>query len=103
MVLLRFAPSPTGALHLGGLRTALFNHLYTRNLGGKVDIEDRRHRRDVCCLAPPTGCSDWILTDRQTRYVPGSVEGIRESLAWAGLDYGHGAHISTCASSGGLY
>lgn len=35
MVLLRFAPSPTGALHLGGLRTALFNHLYAKKLGGK--------------------------------------------------------------------
>lgn len=30
------------------------------------------------------------LTDRQARYVPGSVEGIREALAWAGLDYDHG-------------
>ncbi|KAF9647742.1 glutamyl-tRNA synthetase [Thelephora ganbajun] len=70
MVLLRFAPSPTGALHLGGLKTALFNHLYARKLGGK-----------------------WILriedTDT-TRYVPGSVESIREALAWAGLDYDHG-------------
>lgn len=33
--LLRFAPSPTGALHLGGLRTALYNHLYAKKLGGK--------------------------------------------------------------------
>jgi hypothetical protein len=42
MVLLRFAPSPTGALHLGGLRTALFNHLYARKHGGKwiLRIED---------------------------------------------------------------
>jgi glutamyl-tRNA synthetase len=42
MVLLRFAPSPTGPLHLGGLRTALFNHLYARKLGGKwiLRIED---------------------------------------------------------------
>ena len=35
MVLLRFAPSPTGSLHLGGLRMALFNHLYAKKLGGK--------------------------------------------------------------------
>ena len=42
MVLLRFAPSPTGSLHLGGLRTALYNHLYARKLGGKwiLRIED---------------------------------------------------------------
>ena len=41
-VLLRFAPSPTGALHLGGLRTALYNHLFARRLGGKwlLRIED---------------------------------------------------------------
>ena len=42
MTLLRFAPSPTGSLHLGGLRTALFNHLTARKLGGKwlLRIED---------------------------------------------------------------
>lgn len=42
MVLLRFAPSPTGALHLGGLRTALYNYLYAKKLGGKwiLRIED---------------------------------------------------------------
>lgn len=42
MVLLRFAPSPTGALHLGGLRTALYNYLYARKVGGKwlLRIED---------------------------------------------------------------
>ncbi|KAI0727575.1 hypothetical protein C8Q72DRAFT_975439, partial [Fomitopsis betulina] len=70
MVLLRFAPSPTGALHLGGLRTALYNYLYARKHGGK-----------------------WILriedTDA-TRAVPGAVDGIREALEWAGLDYDYG-------------
>jgi hypothetical protein len=42
MVLLRFAPSPTGSLHVGGLRTALFNHLYAKKSGGKwiLRIED---------------------------------------------------------------
>ncbi|EPQ61238.1 glutamyl-tRNA synthetase [Gloeophyllum trabeum ATCC 11539] len=70
MVLLRFAPSPTGSLHLGGLRTALYNYLYARKHGGK-----------------------WILriedTDA-TRYVPGAVDNIRESLNWAGLEYDYG-------------
>ena len=42
MVLLRFAPSPTGPLHLGGLRMALYNHLFARKNGGKwiLRIED---------------------------------------------------------------
>ncbi|KAJ4485405.1 hypothetical protein J3R30DRAFT_3439297 [Lentinula aciculospora] len=70
MVLLRFAPSPTGPLHLGGLRMALYNHLYARKFGGK-----------------------WILriedTDT-TRSTSGSVEGIRKALSWAGLDYDYG-------------
>ncbi|SJX66198.1 related to glutamyl-tRNA synthetase [Sporisorium reilianum f. sp. reilianum] len=74
---LRFAPSPTGYLHLGGLRTALFNHLYARALGGK-----------------------WILriedTD-QTRLVPGSVAALQETLEWAKLDYDEGP------SAGGEY
>lgn len=71
---LRFAPSPTGYLHLGGLRTALFNHLYARALGGK-----------------------WILriedTD-QTRLVPGSVSALQEILEWAKLDYDEGPSAS---------
>ncbi|KAK7453366.1 Glutamate--tRNA ligase mitochondrial [Stygiomarasmius scandens] len=70
MVLLRFAPSPTGPLHLGGLRMALYNYLYARKLGGK-----------------------WILriedTD-STRFVAGSVDGIRHALNWAGLEYDYG-------------
>uniref|UniRef100_A0A8H8CR71 Glutamate--tRNA ligase, mitochondrial n=1 Tax=Psilocybe cubensis TaxID=181762 RepID=A0A8H8CR71_PSICU len=70
MVLLRFAPSPTGPLHLGGLRMALYNHLYARKHAGK-----------------------WILRIEDTdltRHVPGSVEGIRKALEWAGLDYDFG-------------
>ncbi|KAG8803753.1 Glutamate--tRNA ligase mitochondrial [Serendipita sp. 398] len=68
--LLRFAPSPTGSLHLGGLRTALFNHLFAQNLGGK-----------------------WILRIEDTdasRYIPGSVEDIQNGLKWAGLEYDFG-------------
>ncbi|KAG5643046.1 hypothetical protein DXG03_001624 [Asterophora parasitica] len=70
MALLRFAPSPTGQLHLGGLRMALYNHLYAKKVGGKwlMRVED---------------------TD-STRFVPGSVEGIRKALDWAGLEYDYG-------------
>lgn len=61
----RFAPSPTGFLHIGGLRTALFAYLFAKNQGGKflLRIED---------------------TDRE-RYVEGGVENILHSLYWAGL------------------
>ena len=68
--LLRFAPSPTGQLHLGGLRTALFNHLFAKKYGGK-----------------------WILriedTD-QKRQVQGATEAMQDILAWAGLHYDEG-------------
>ncbi len=62
----RFAPSPTGALHIGGVRTALYNYLYAKKLGGTfiLRIED---------------------TD-QTRYVPGAEDYITEALAWCGLE-----------------
>lgn len=61
----RFAPSPTGPLHIGGLRTALFNYLFARKHGGVfvLRIED---------------------TD-QTRFVEGAEEYIIESLDWCGL------------------
>lgn len=64
-VRLRFAPSPTGALHIGGIRTALYNYLLARQLGGVfiLRIED---------------------TD-QTRYVPGAEDYIIRSLNWLGL------------------
>ncbi len=61
----RFAPSPTGPLHIGGLRTALFNYLFARKHNGAfiLRIED---------------------TD-QTRFVPGAEDYIIESLEWCGL------------------
>lgn len=64
-VRVRFAPSPTGPLHMGGVRTALFNYLFARKYGGDfiLRIED---------------------TD-QTRYVPGAEDYIIESLEWCGL------------------
>ncbi|XP_023934306.2 probable glutamate--tRNA ligase, mitochondrial [Bicyclus anynana] len=66
----RFAPSPTGYLHLGGLRTALYNYLYTKSRGGVfiLRIED---------------------TD-QTRKVEGSVEALINDLQWAGIEYDEG-------------
>lgn len=65
-VRVRFAPSPTGPLHIGGVRTALYNYLFAKNQGGKflLRIED---------------------TD-QNRYVPGAEEYIIESLKWLGLE-----------------
>src|ERR1700724_247924 len=64
-VRVRYAPSPTGALHLGGARTALFNYLFARQKGGQflLRIED---------------------TDR-ARLVPGSQEQIEEGLRWLGM------------------
>ncbi len=69
----RFAPSPTGYLHLGGLRTALFTYLYARKHGGKfiLRIED---------------------TD-QEREVPGAVQLIYDSLRAAGLEYDEGPDV----------
>lgn len=72
-VRVRFAPSPTGALHIGGVRTALYNYLLARKFNGTMilRIED---------------------TD-QNRFVPGAEEYIQKSLAWVGIkiDEGVGA------------
>ena len=69
-VRVRFAPSPTGALHIGGLRTALYNYLLARQSGGTMilRIED---------------------TD-QGRFVPGAEHYILESLKWAGIEIDEG-------------
>lgn len=69
-VRVRFAPSPTGYLHIGGLRTALYNYLYARRLGGQfiLRIED---------------------TDR-SRFVEDAEADILDSLQWAGLDFDEG-------------
>ncbi|MCS7060453.1 MAG: glutamate--tRNA ligase family protein, partial [Anaerolineae bacterium] len=66
MVRTRFAPSPTGELHIGGVRTALFSWLTARHAGGQffIRLED---------------------TD-QRRYVPGSARRILETFEWLGLD-----------------
>jgi glutamyl-tRNA synthetase len=72
-VRVRFAPSPTGYLHVGGLRTALYNYLYARKHGGVfvLRIED---------------------TDR-TRFVPGAVEKLIAMLRWCGLTYDEGPEV----------
>lgn len=64
-VRVRFAPSPTGPLHMGGVRTALYNYLFAKNNGGKfiIRIED---------------------TD-QTRFVPGAQDYIMDALNWCGM------------------
>jgi len=69
-VRVRFAPSPTGPLHIGGVRTALFNYLFAQKYHGDfiLRIED---------------------TD-QARFVPGAEEYIMESLKWCGLQYNEG-------------
>ena len=77
-VRVRFAPSPTGGLHMGGIRTALFNYLFAKKHGGDfiLRIED---------------------TD-QTRFVEGAEEYIIESLKWCGIEpnegvgFGDGKH-----------
>lgn len=69
-VRVRFAPSPTGPLHIGGVRTALFNYFFARQNGGDfiLRIED---------------------TDSQ-RFVPGAEEYINESLRWCGIKIDEG-------------
>ena len=66
----RFAPSPTGALHIGGVRTALYNYLFARQRGGEMvfRIED---------------------TD-SSRFVPGAEEYIIESFRWLGVKFDEG-------------
>lgn len=76
-VRVRFAPSPTGPLHIGGVRTALYNFLFARQHGGKLvfRIED---------------------TD-SNRFVPGAEDYILESFKWLGIDFDEGV------SFGGQY
>ena len=72
-VRVRFAPSPTGFLHIGSLRTALFTYLIARSTNGKciLRIED---------------------TD-QEREVEGAVESLIEILSWVGITFDEGPHV----------
>lgn len=72
-VRLRFAPSPTGYIHIGSIRTALYNYLFAKHSNGKfiLRIED---------------------TDR-SRFVEGAIENLIESLEWAGIQYDEGVFL----------
>lgn len=76
----RFAPSPTGSLHIGGLRTALFNYLYAKRMGGSfiLRIED---------------------TDK-VREVPGSIDDIKGMLEWCRIVPDEGPGIATSGGGG---
>ncbi|MDR1951040.1 MAG: glutamate--tRNA ligase, partial [Bacteroidales bacterium] len=73
MIRVRFAPSPTGPLHIGGVRTALYNYFFAKQHGGEflLRIED---------------------TD-SSRFVPGAEEYIVESFKWLGIKFDEGPHI----------
>lgn len=75
MIRTRFAPSPTGYLHIGGARTALFSWLFSRKMGGKfiLRVED---------------------TDLE-RSTEASVQAIMQSMEWLGLDYDEGPFFQT--------
>lgn len=71
----RFAPSPTGSLHVGGLRSALYNYLFAKKNDGEMilRIED---------------------TD-QKRFIKGTVEGLIKSLEWAGINWSEGPKLKS--------
>lgn len=73
MVVTRFAPSPTGYLHIGGARTALFNWLYARHTGGRflLRIEDTDLKRNT----------------------PAAVRQVMEDLKWLGIDWDEGPQV----------
>ena len=70
MNVVRFAPSPTGFVHIGSLRTALYNYLFAKKTNGKylLRVED---------------------TD-QTRLVEGALEGMLNAMSWAGINHTEG-------------
>ena len=74
-VRVRFSPAPTGSLHVGSARTALFNFLYARHHGGtfilRIEDTDRARSRD-----------EWVV-------------GIQDTLRWLGLDWDEGPHLQS--------
>lgn len=77
MVRVRFAPSPTGMLHVGSLRSGLYNYLFARHMGG------------ACILR--------IEDTDQERFVHGAEDNILQMFAWAGIEFDEGPH------NGGAY
>ena len=79
-VRVRFAPSPTGELHIGGARTALFNLLYARSTGGvfvlRIDDTDQERSR------------------------PEFTKGLMESLRWLGLEWDEGPYFQSAYLEG---
>ncbi|HVZ37819.1 MAG TPA: glutamate--tRNA ligase [Candidatus Kapabacteria bacterium] len=73
MVRVRFAPSPTGMLHVGSLRSGLYNYLFARHMGG------------ACILR--------IEDTDQVRFVEGAEQNILEMFAWAGIEFDEGPHV----------
>ena len=72
-VRVRFAPSPTGFVHIGSLRTALYNYLFAKKMGGEyiLRVED---------------------TDR-TRLVDGAIENMLNAMKWAGINHTEGVML----------
>ena len=72
-VKVRFAPSPTGFVHIGSLRTALYNYLFAKRMGGEylLRVED---------------------TD-QTRLVEGAIENMLQAMNWAGVNHTEGVML----------
>ena len=78
-VRVRFAPSPTGPLHIGGVRTALFNYLYAK-----------RHSGDIILRIEDTDSN---------RFVPGAEDYINEAFAWLGIKFDEGVPSRNAAAS----
>src|SRR5687767_13966732 len=114
MVRTRFAPSPTGYLHIGGVRTALFNWLFTRQQGGQflLRIDDTDQQRNVeAALAPILHGFRWLGLEwdegpevggphepyfqslRQSRYQEAAAELVRRGFAYH--DYATTEEIQT--------
>jgi glutamyl-tRNA synthetase len=92
----RFAPSPTGPLHIGGVRTALFNYLYSRHCGGefllRIEDTDRERSTDEATRGIIESL-DWLGLERDGEIVFQSTRMERHAaVAWSLLAAGHAYH-----------